>query len=314
MPDTCDLGAFDKVKFPLPENFYDKYEGRIAASEQEMNIFKDMDLVYDLKMADKENEIHTKTGLEGYGRAMYKRMNPQQKAAWDAYYDPIIKDFKARKLEGKELAEWKYQRYMHDYLSVIRSVDRNIGRVLKYLEEKGLLENTLVVYTSDQGFYMGEHGWFDKRFMYEESFRTPLLARFPHGKKGKVSQMVQNIDYAPTFLEMAGVDIPEDIQGVSLLPLLKGERPKDWRKSLYYHFYEYPAEHAVKRHYGVRTERYKLIHFYNDIDAWELYDLKKDPREMHNLFGKPGYEKITEKLKGELVKLQTQYDLSLIHI
>ena len=308
MPDTCDLGAFDKVKFPLPENFYDKYEGRIAASEQEMNIFKDMDLVYDLKMADKENEIHTKTGLEGYGRAMYKRMNPQQKAAWDAYYDPIIKDFKARKLEGKELAEWKYQRYMHDYLSVIRSVDRNIGRVLKYLEEKGLLENTLVVYTSDQGFYMGEHGWFDKRFMYEESFRTPLLARFPHGKKGKVSQMVQNIDYAPTFLEMAGVDIPEDIQGVSLLPLLKGERPKDWRKSLYYHFYEYPAEHAVKRHYGVRTERYKLIHFYNDIDAWELYDLKKDPREMHNLFGKPGYEKITEKLKGELVKLQTQYD------
>ena len=308
MPDTCDLGAFDKVKFPLPENFYDKYEGRIAASEQEMNIFKDMDLVYDLKMADKENEIHTKTGLEGYGRAMYKRMNPQQKAAWDAYYDPIIKDFKARKLEGKELAEWKYQPYMHDYLSVIRSVDRNIGRVLKYLEEKGLLENTLVVYTSDQGFYMGEHGWFDKRFMYEESFRTPLLARFPHGKKGKVSQMVQNIDYAPTFLEMAGVDIPEDIQGVSLLPLLKGERPKDWRKSLYYHFYEYPAEHAVKRHYGVRTERYKLIHFYNDIDAWELYDLKKDPREMHNLFGKPGYEKITEKLKGELVKLQTQYD------
>ena len=239
---------------------------------------------------------------------VYKRMNPQQKAAWDAYYDPIIKDFKARKLEGKELAEWKYQRYMHDYLSVIRSVDRNIGRVLKYLEEKGLLENTLVVYTSDQGFYMGEHGWFDKRFMYEESFRTPLLARFPHGKKGKVSQMVQNIDYAPTFLELAGVDIPEDIQGVSLLPLLKGERPKDWRKSLYYHFYEYPAEHAVKRHYGVRTERYKLIHFYNDIDAWELYDLKKDPREMHNLFGKPGYEKITEKLKGELVKLQTQYD------
>ena len=128
----------------MPENFYDKYEGRIAASEQEMNIFKDMDIVYDLKMADKENEIHTKTGLEGVGRAMYNRLNPQQKAAWDAYYDPIIKDFKARKLEGKELAEWKYQRYMHDYLSVIRSVDRNIGRVLKYLEEKGLLENTLV--------------------------------------------------------------------------------------------------------------------------------------------------------------------------
>lgn len=308
MPDTCDLGAFDNVKFPLPANFYDKYEGRVAASEQEMSIFKDMDLVYDLKMADKENEIHTKTGLEKGGRHMYNRLNPQQKAAWDAYYDPIIKDFKSRNLKGKELAEWKYQRYMHDYLSVIRSVDRNVGQVLKYLEEKGLLENTLVVYTSDQGFYMGEHGWFDKRFMYEESFRTPLLARLPHGKKGHVAQMVQNIDYASTFLELAGVEIPGDIQGVSLLPLLKGERPKDWRKSLYYHFYEYPAEHAVKRHYGVRTERYKLIHFYNDIDVWELYDLKKDPGEMHNLFGKPGYDKITAKLKNELVKLQTQYD------
>lgn len=308
MPDTCDLGAFDHVKFSLPENFYDKYEGRVAASEQEMSIFKDMDLVYDLKMADKENEIHTKTGLEKGGRHMYNRLNPQQKAAWDAYYDPIIKDFKSRNLKGKELAEWKYQRYMHDYLSVIRSVDRNVGQVLKYLEEKGLLENTLVVYTSDQGFYMGEHGWFDKRFMYEESFRTPLLARLPHGKKGHVAQMVQNIDYASTFLELAGVEIPGDIQGVSLLPLLKGERPKDWRKSLYYHFYEYPAEHAVKRHYGVRTERYKLIHFYNDIDVWELYDLKKDPGEMHNLFGKPGYDKITAKLKKELVKLQTQYD------
>lgn len=308
MPDTCDLGMFDHVRFQLPDNFYDKYEGRVAASQQEMNIFKDMDLVYDLKMADKENEIHTSTGLEKHGRAMYNRLNPAQKKAWDAYYDPIIKDFKERKLEGKELAEWKYQRYMHDYLSVIHSVDRNIGRVLKYLEEHGLLENTLVVYTSDQGFYMGEHGWFDKRFMYEESFRTPLLMRLLHGKNGKVKQMVQNIDYAPTFLELAGVEIPEDIQGVSLLPLLKGKNPKDWRKSLYYHFYEYPAEHAVKRHYGVRTDRYKLIHFYNDIDSWELFDLKKDPSEMNNLYGKAGYEKITEKLRKEMAKLQLQYD------
>lgn len=307
MPDTCDLGMFDHVRFQLPDNFYDKYEGRVAASQQEMNIFKDMDLVYDLKMADKENEIHTSTGLEKHGRAMYNRLNPAQKKVWDAYYDPIIKDFKERKLEGKELVEWKYQRYMHDYLSVIHSVDRNIGRVLKYLEEHGLLENTLV-YTSDQGFYMGEHGWFDKRFMYEESFRTPLLMRLPHGKNGKVKQMVQNIDYAPTFLELAGVEIPEDIQGVSLLPLLKGKNPKDWRKSLYYHFYEYPAEHAVKRHYGVRTDRYKLIHFYNDIDSWELFDLKKDPSEMNNLYGKAGYEKITERLRKEMTKLQLQYD------
>lgn len=308
MPDTCDLGAFDDIRFPLPDNFYDKYEGRVAASQQEMNIFKDMDVVFDLKMADKENEIHTKTGLENYGRNMYKRLNPAQKKAWDAYYDPIIKEFKEKKLEGKELAEWKYQRYMHDYLSVIRSIDRNVGRVLKYLEEHGLLENTLVVYTSDQGFYMGEHGWFDKRFMYEESLRTPLLMRFPHGKRGAVQQMVQNIDYAPTFLELAGVDIPDDIQGVSLLPLLKGENSKDWRQSLYYHYYEYPAEHAVKRHYGIRSQRYKLIHFYNDIDEWELFDLKNDPSEMNNLYGKAGYEKTTRQLKEEMKKLQLLYD------
>jgi arylsulfatase A-like enzyme len=309
MPDTCDLGIYDNKTFPLPANFYDNFEGRTAAAQQEMSIINDMDEVYDLKMADKENEVRTNSAdLESAGRNMYNRMNPDQKAAWDKYYDPIIKDFKEKKRTGKELAEWKYQRYMHDYLSVIHSVDRNIGVVLKYLEDNNLLENTLIVYTSDQGFYMGEHGWFDKRFMYEESFRTPLFMRLPGGKKGTVNQLVQNIDYAPTFLELAGAKIPEDIQGQSLLPLLKGKNPADWRKSLYYHFYEYPGEHAVKRHYGVRNERYKLIHFYNDIDVWELYDLKEDPSEMKNLYGKTGYEKITSKLKEDLIKLQTQYD------
>lgn len=309
MPDTCDLRLYDDVTYPLPENFYDKYEGRVAASEQEMSIMKDMDLVYDLKMADKENQIHTANpGLEKSGRDIYNTMNPEQKAAWDAYYDPIIKDFKAKKLSAKALAEWKYQRYMHDYMRVIHSVDRNIGQVLDYLEKNGLLENTLVVYTSDQGFYMGEHGWFDKRFMYEESFRTPLMARLPGGVKGVVPELVQNIDYAATFLELAGVPVPSDIQGVSLLSLLKGEHPADWRKSLYYHFYEYPAEHAVKRHYGVRNDRYKLIHFYNDIDKWELYDLQKDPSEMNNLYGKSGYEEVTNQMMDELHTLQTQYD------
>ncbi|MEG1749888.1 MAG: sulfatase [Tannerellaceae bacterium] len=309
MPDTCDLRLYDDVTFPLPANFYDKYEGRLAAAQQEMSIIEDMDIVYDLKMADQENTIHSKNkGLESAGRNMYNRMNPEQKAAWDAYYEPIIKDFKAKKRTGKELAEWKYQRYMHDYLRVIHSVDRNIGRVLDYLEKNGLLENTLIVYTSDQGFYMGEHGWFDKRFMYEESFRTPLLMRLPGGKKGQIQQLVQNIDYAPTFLELAGVTVPEDIQGASLLPLLQGKQPADWRTALYYHFYEYPAEHAVKRHYGVRTNRYKLIHFYNDIDQWELFDLQEDPSEMNNLYGKAGYEAVTAELMAELHKLQKQYD------
>ena len=396
MPDTCDLDLYEDVVYPVPETFYDKYEGRIAASEQEMNIIKDMDLVYDLKMADKENEIHTTTGLEENGRNLYNRMTPAQKAAWDkhydpiikkfkeqkltgkalaewkyqqymhdymrvihsvdrnvgrvldymeksgllentiivytsdqgfymgehgwfdkrfmyeesfrTHYDPIIKKFKEQKLTGKALAEWKYQQYMHDYMRVIHSVDRNVGRVLDYMEKSGLLENTIIVYTSDQGFYMGEHGWFDKRFMYEESFRTPMLVRFPGGVKGDIPEMVQNIDHAATFLQVAGVPVPEDIQGASYLPLLKGEKPKDWRTSLYYHFYEYPAEHAVKRHYGVRTDRYKLIHFYNDIDVWELYDLQNDPMEMHNIYNEPGNEALIDSLKTELNKLQEQYD------
>ncbi len=309
MPDTCDLRLYDDVTFPLPANFYDDYAGRIAASEQEMSIFKDMDIVYDLKMADRENEVHSSNvGLEKAGRALYAHMNPDQKAAWDAYYDPIIQDFKARNRTGKDLAEWKYQRYMHDYLRVIHSLDRNIGVVLDYLEKNDLLENTLVVYTSDQGFYMGEHGWFDKRFMYEESFRTPLLMRLPGGKKGDIPQLVQNIDYAPTFLDLAGIPVPADIQGESLLPLLEGKYPENWRNSLYYHYYEYPAEHSVKRHYGVRDDRYKLIHFYYDIDAWELYDLQEDPCEMNNLYGKPGYEEITRRMRSELHVLQKRYD------
>ena len=308
MPDTCDLDLYEDVVYPIPETFYDKYEGRIAASEQEMSIIKDMDLVYDLKMADKENEIHTTTGLEEIGRGLYNRMTPEQKAAWDRHYDPIIKKFKEQKLTGKALAEWKYQQYMHDYLRVIHSVDRNVGRVLDYMKESGLLENTIIVYTSDQGFYMGEHGWFDKRFMYEESFRTPLMVRLPGGKKGDIDEMVQNIDYGPTILDLAGVKVPSDMHGVSFLPLLKGEKVSDWRKSLYYHFYEYPAEHAVRRHYGVRTDRYKLMHFYNDIDCWELYDLQEDRMEMHNIYGQPGTEKLTKELKDELLRLQVQYD------
>ena len=307
-PDTCDLRLYDDVTYPLPKTFYDDYAGRLAAQKQKMSIIKDMDLVYDNKMADKENEIHTTTGLEEWGRANYKRMSPSQRAQWDSYYDPIIKKFKEDKLSGKALAEWKYQRYMHDYMRVIHSVDRNVGRVIEYLRQHGLLENTMIVYTSDQGFYMGEHGWFDKRFMYEESFRTPLLIYYPGGKHGVINQMVQNIDYAPTFLDVAGAKIPSDIQGRSFLPLLQGKKPADWRQSLYYHYYEYPAEHSVCRHYGIRTKRYSLMHFYNDIDAWELYDLKKDPEQMHNIYGKPGTEKLTKNLKKQLLQLQVQYD------
>ena len=304
MADTCHLSLYEDWTFPVPDTFYDDYEGRPAAAAQEMSILKDMDLVYDLKMLGAEGNKGLAQGYDG----ILARMDTEQRAAWDRFYDPIIEDFKRQNLSGKKLYEWKFQRYMRDYLKTLKSLDDNVGRVLDYLEESGLADNTLVVYTSDQGFYMGEHGWFDKRFMYEESFHTPLLMRLPGGKKGKIDQMVQNIDYAPTFLELAGAPIPDDIQGVSLLPLLKGENPSDWRTSLYYHFYEYPAEHKVKRHYGVRNNRYKLIHFYNDIDEWELYDLQKDPHELHNVYAAPEYADVKAQMMHELDSLQVMYD------
>ena len=268
LADTCNLALYEDKTFPLPDNFFDDYEGRPAAAAQEMSIVKDMDMIYDLKMLHPDKETRLKSLYEKY----IGRMDEGQRAAWDKFYGPIIDDFYKKNPQGKD--------------------------------------NTLVVYTSDQGFYMGEHGWFDKRFMYEESMHTPLIMRLPKGfdRKGDIGELVQNIDYAPTFLELAGVKVPEDIQGLSLVPLLKGERPENWRKSLYYHFYEYPAEHMVKRHYGVRTERYKLIHFYNDIDEWELYDLQADPTEMRNIYGQPGTEDIVKELKTELTALQEQYN------
>ena len=348
MPDLQDLELFSDSAYELPANFYDDYAGRQAAKEQRMSIAKDMDVVYDLKMADRDSTIHSfDTTLEHWGRAMYtQRMDSAQQAAWDRHYQPIIKDFKQRfgnkmaaeglsHADSLELNRWKYQQYMRDYLRVIHSVDRNVGRVLDYLEDNDLLDNTLIVYTSDQGFYMGEHGWFDKRFMYEESFRTPLIMSLPAaygGKTGTSDAMVQNIDYAPTFLEAAGVSVPQDIQGVSMLSELKNttnspstiegvaakqtgaydiSKLKD--RSLYYHYYEYPDEHRVNRHFGIRTPRYSLMRFYGDVNQWELYDLQADPENMHNLYGKPGTRKLTKKLKKQLRQLQEQYDDPIRH-
>ena len=322
MPDVQDLDLFSDTTFPMPETFYDDYSGREAAGLQEMSIIKDMNLVYDLKMADPERQIHTPENpeLESWGYEMYLpvgsdsvpgHMNRAQQAAWDAHYGPIIKDFKKAGLSGKALAEWKYQQYMRDYCRVIHSVDRNVGRVYDYLRDRGLLRNTLVIYTSDQGFFMGEHGYFDKRFMYEESFRTPLVVRppddLPH-RTGDIAGFVQNIDHGPSFLDLAGLPVPDDIQGESYLPLLEGTAPENWRKSLYYHYYEYPAEHSVRRHYGVRTARYSLMHFYNNIDEWELFDLEADPLQMKNIYGQPGTEAVTDSLKKELARLQRFYD------
>ena len=305
MADTTDLALYEDKVFPLPETFYDDYDGRPAAAAQEMSIAEDMDLIYDLKMIAPGKDSRLRELYESF----LGRMKPDERAAWDRFYNPLIEDFYKRDLKGRELAEWKFQRYMRDYMKTVKSLDDNVGRVLDYLEEKDLLKNTLVVYTSDQGFYMGEHGWFDKRFMYEESMRTPLIMRLPDGfsRRGDITELVQNIDYAPTFLELAGAAVPDDIQGLSLVPLLKGEHPDDWRTALYYHFYEYPAEHMVKRHYGIRTDRYKLIHFYNDIDEWELYDMQNDPHELDNLYGREGYDDLTAELKSRLLSLQEQY-------
>ncbi|MGD2245527.1 MAG: DUF4976 domain-containing protein, partial [Candidatus Aminicenantes bacterium] len=213
------------------------------------------------------------------------------------------------KPEGEELVRWKYKRYMEDYLGCIAAVDENIGRVLDYLDKSGLAENTIVLYTSDQGFYLGDHGWFDKRFMYEESLRMPLVARFPGSiKPGSVNdELVSNLDFAPTFLDLAGVDTPQDMQGRSLEKFLQDRKVRDWRQSVYYHYYEYPAVHMAKRHYGVRTKRYKLMHFYHDIDAWELYDLEKDPQELNNVYTNPDYSGVVQELKTELKRLQKFY-------
>ena len=182
-------------------------------------------------------------------------------------------------LTGQALKKWKYQRYMRDYLACVASVDDNVGRLLDYLDKNGLTENTLVIYTSDQGFFLGDHNWFDKRFMYEESLRMPFLARWPAAIKADTVNdgMILNVDFAPTLMDAAGLKTPADMQGRSFLPLLKGERPKDWRTSMYYRYYHYPMHHRVQPHYGVRTERYKLIYF-NKIDQWELFDLQKDPQ------------------------------------
>ena len=307
MPPLSLLDSLEDVTFPYPSTLFHDYAGRPAAASQRMSIDKDLDLVYDLKMLDEEAEIQTKY-RQMYERGRISNLNEAERAVWDAHFQPIIEQFKQSDLKGEELVRWKYQRYMRDYLRCVRSVDNNVGRLLDYLDESGLAENTIVVYTSDQGFYLGEHGWFDKRFMYEESMRTPLLMRYPgHIQPGtQVEQMIQNIDYAPTFLDFAGVSVHPDMQGISWKDHLINGAAID-RNALYYHYYEFPNEHMVKRHYGVRTDRYKLIHFYEDIDQWEFYDLKSDPQELHNLVDNPEYRDRIDSLQQILQDLQVQY-------
>ena len=301
LPDLQDLGAYDDVDFPLPANFYDDYQGRTAAKEQDMTIEKTMRLEQDLKINANYEKDWT-----------YNRFSPEQQKVFKAYYDKISKEPEAKKLTGKALTEWKYQRYIKDYLSTANSLDRNIGKLLDYLDKTGLAKNTVVIYASDQGFYMGEHGWFDKRFIYEESLKTPFVIRYPGVVKpgSKLDQLVLNIDWAPTVLNIANTKIPADIQGKSFLPLLKANAATaktPWRRDAYYHYYEFPEPHHVYPHFGIRTERYKLAYFYGGADSWELYDLKTDPSEMKNLYGQPTSDKIVADLKTRLKQSMVQY-------
>lgn len=297
------LNLYDDVTFDPPANFFDDYEGRgRAAREQEMEIAGHMQWGHDFKLIVDPNGDST-----NFVRDL-NRMDEEQLANWMAAYENENQELLNNMPEGKELALWKYNRYIKDYLRTIKSIDDGVGEVLDYLEEAGLADNTIVVYTSDQGFYLGEHGWFDKRFMYEESFRTPLLVRYPKEIKPgtKIERLVQNLDFAPTLLDYAGIQTPEDMQGESFRELVDG-KTDEWRDAVYYTYYEYPSVHMVKRHYGIATERYKLMHFYYDIDEWEMYDLETDPSEMKNIYDDPAYADTKEVLHKKLEELRNHY-------
>ena len=291
-PGPYHLTKYDDVTIPEPATLFDDYEGRTSAARtQEMTVAHHL-TDFDLKLTEPGD------------------LNERQLARWRSAYDPKNRAFRDAQLTGDDLVRWKYQRYIKDYLRAVASVDDNLGRVLDYLDSTGLAENTIVVYSSDQGFFLGDHGWFDKRWMYEESFRTPLIVRWPtHVAPGTVNEdLVQNLDFGETFLDAAGVAIPEWMQGRSLLPLLQGRTPDDWRDAVYYHYYEYPAVHMVQRHYGVRTARYKLVHYYL-IDEWELFDLERDPEELRSVYDDPEYAEIVTQLTARLTELRAQYQV-----
>ena len=309
-PGPDHLTMYDDVEIPEPDTLFDDYSNRSEVlKDNEMMIAKHMMYDYDLKVTGSKETDALGRSFENYER---QRMTPEQRRKWDAAYDPKNEKFKAANLTGKDLVRWKYQRYIKDYLRCIASVDDNVGRLLDYLDANGLADNTIVVYSSDQGFYLGEHGWYDKRWMYEESFRMPFLIKWPGVTKAgeRTRGLAQNIDFAPTFLDAAGVSVPADMQGTSLKPLLNGKTPSAWRKSIYYHYYE-RGEHHVPAHEGIRTDRYKLIHFY-DTDEWELFDLEKDPQEMVSVYSDVGYAPIVRTMKAELARLKAEYKVPLI--
>ncbi|WP_297335215.1 sulfatase [Algoriphagus sp.] len=316
LPAERHLADFTSRTFVEPPTLFDDYSGRgRAAKEAEMNLLKHMNWAGDSKIYP---EVMDELGIpdaSGWDKGAFQRevgrLNESQRAHWDAVYGPMNEEFKANyaNMSEEDLMRWRYQRYMQDYLGTIQAVDENVGRVLDYLQENNLMENTIIVYTSDQGFYLGEHGWFDKRFVYDESFKTPLLVAWPGKvKPGSTStEMVQNLDFAQTFLDAAGIPAPESMQGESLVPLLTGNTEKWTRDAVYYHYYEYPSVHMVKRHYAVVTEEFKLTHYYFDTDEWELIDRINDPMELKNVYEDPAYAAVREELHEKLDGLRKKY-------
>lgn len=310
MPAPRHLNLYDSIKFPLPESYFSDHENQLAAQQQLQTIYEDMYNGHDLKLTvakGSDSLAHNPWTTD------FERMTSAQRKAWNDAYRPKNDAFHEANLSGKELAEWKGQRYLQDYLATVASVDEGVGQILDYLEESGLNENTIVIYTTDQGFYLGEKGFFDKRFMYEESLAMPMLMQYPKEIEAgtEINALTQNLDFAPTFLDFAGAEIPQDMQGRSLRPLVnQTTSDQDFRNAIYYHYYDFPAFHMVKRHYGVRTDRYKLIHFYDDIDFWEMYDLKEDPLEENNIYNHPEYVDIRERMHAKLDSLQEKYEVT----
>ncbi|NBP80397.1 DUF4976 domain-containing protein, partial [bacterium] len=312
MPALRHLSLYDDVEMPEPNTLFDKWHDNAPPARfQELEIDRHMHLNFDL-FVDLTPDFDGNAQEGGTDRSAWqnmKRMSQEQLAAWRGFYGPRDKAFHEAELSADGLVRWKYQRYVKNYLRCVRGVDESVGTLMKTLDELDLADNTVVVYSSDQGFYIGDHGWYDKRWMYEESLKMPLIVKWPGvTKSGAVNEdLVQNLDYAETFLEMAGAAVPDDMQGRSLVPLLAGDTPDDWRESIYYHYYEYPSVHMVPRHYGVRNDRYKLMHFYQ-FDEWEFYDLETDPDELQNLYEDPNYADEIAAMKVELERLRTHYE------
>ena len=291
-PDEKNRAKFANQKIPEPPTLWDDYSTRTdAIHENEQTTAKDL--------TRRDLKLEPPADLRGQERNRWLNVKPTEVE--------IEVNGEKKTLTGRELAAWKYQRYMQDYLACVQGIDDNIGRLLDWLGEQGLLQNTAIFYTADNGFFLGDHGMYDKRFMYEESLRVPLLVRWPGTvKPGSTTEaFALNLDFAQTFLDIAGLPIPEAMQGRSLVPLLKGNKPADWRDSFYYRYYHDPGHHNTRAHYGVRTDRYKLIYYWKK-DQWELFDLEKDPLELRNVYNDPAYARTVADMKAELIRLKDE--------